>query len=172
MTNIIAYRRRHKQFSIPGGPLSLVCVLPVLSVLGCVFYHEQVIDHGTPISEAAIKQLVIGRTGRSEVFKLLGPPHSIFRGQVELQQGAVAGVQPFGLGAYYMHLGNRFLTTLAERQYAVLYRFRQSTSSASATTVILVATGRQTVKISADELLLLFNQDNDLLEDVAYRKET
>jgi hypothetical protein len=171
--NGTAGRQLHpRKRALYGVHLSIACTLGVVAFSGCIGVHEQVTEVGVPVSEEKIKQFVIGRTTRSEVFQSLGPPHSIFRGQVELQQGDVGGIQPMGLGAYYLALGNRHLATLSERQYAVLYRFRQSSSSANVTSFVIVAAGRQTIKIRSDELLLLFNDDTHLLEDVAYRKET
>jgi hypothetical protein len=60
--------------------------ISIIIISGCVKMNSTAY-HGIPINETAINEIVIGKTTRSEVFKLLGTPHSIFQGQAEFTEG-------------------------------------------------------------------------------------
>jgi hypothetical protein len=60
-----------------------VLCLPLL--VGCAYWHHDEFETGTRLDESKIGQIVIGKTTRQEVFRMFGPPHSIFTGQVEFQ---------------------------------------------------------------------------------------
>lgn len=65
-------------------PTLLLCGLVLgFATAGC-FRHT--IEKGSEIPDAAVAQLKIGQTTRSDVFKLLGPPHSMFEEQASLSE--------------------------------------------------------------------------------------
>ena len=139
--------------------------ISILMIVGCVqMTRTSTSEHGLPINETRINEIVIGKTTRSDLFKLLGTPHSIFQGQTEF----VEGYSIPAINQYYSHVQNRYLSSLDERHYAFLYRFGK-TSSIS--TCILSSTNSK-IKIRSDEFLLLIDKKTNIVDDVAYRKET
>jgi hypothetical protein len=142
--------------------LTLFGVQLALLAGGCVAHSRVTLKRGVPLDQNAIQRIEIGKSTRSEVFKLMGTPHSMFQGQVELKQAQFTGM------GFYRHLENRFLTTLDDEHYAMLYRFDKSSTKS---TIVLVVDFTN-ISIQTDELLLLLNRKTDVVDDVAYRKET
>jgi hypothetical protein len=133
---------------------------PVL-VSGCILFGGGSTE-GIPIDPTKVDQIVIGKTTRSEVYKLFGTPHSQFQGRAEFIQGSLRG--------YFSHTENRILESIDENHYAMLY---QSTSTEQKSfTGILAVVGIQktTIAIHSDELLLLLDKKTNIVTDVAYRK--
>jgi hypothetical protein len=123
-------------------------------------YSRTTVTTGRPLDEKAIGGIVIGQTTRSDIFKALGAPHSIFQGQAEFTEAKLLPL--------YFHSQNRYLSTIDDRHYALLYRFG---TGRTATTLILVVSDTK-VDIRSDEVLLMMNRQTDVVEDVAYRRET
>ena len=86
-------------------------VLP-LSVLvlvaGCAEYSRTTITRGRLIEEATVSRIVIGRTTRSEVFSMLGAPHSIFEGQVQFHEAESIQFDPT---LFYRYAEQRYLSS-------------------------------------------------------------
>jgi hypothetical protein len=140
----------------------------LLLLSGCLSYSNMTVTKGKPLNQSGINQIVVGRTTRSDVFKLMGAPHSIFQGQVEFKRSEFLSDYSWS----YFDSENRFLTSLGDKHYAMLYRFGRS-SGTSVGIAPLVVTYRNTdVAIQSDELLLFFNKQTDVIENVAYRGET
>ena len=70
-----------------------IWLLPYISLLvGCSSYSTKIdmtAEVGNPIDENAVQEITIGETTRSEVFALLGTPHSIFQDQAELRPASL-----------------------------------------------------------------------------------
>ena len=127
---------------------------------GCVRYETGSVEVGRPISAGDVRQIEIGKTTRSDVFKLLGTPHSIFEGTAQFLENRSM--------TFYSHSANRYLTSINPWHYAMLYRFARDAYSHR----FMVVSGRTSVQIKTDELLLLVNKDTNVVEDLAYRPET
>jgi len=144
-----------------GAVLATVC--------GCFSYSTTTVEKGKPLDQAAISRIVIGQTTRSDVFALLGTPHSVFEGQVEFREDQGVGFDPH---LFYSYKDNRYLSSIDGQHYAMLYRF----GKASGTTVVLapvVVTYRGAdARINTDELLLLVDKTTNVVDDVAYRQDT
>lgn len=125
-------------------------------------------EHGSPIDEDKLNSIVIGKTTRSDVFKLLGTPHSMFQGQAEFQEGYVV----FSLGQFYSHNQNRYLSSLDDQHYALLYRYGTTSSKSTLTYIMLNTSSNTRIRIRNDELLILFDKATDVVSDIAYLKET
>jgi hypothetical protein len=143
-----------------------VTLLLCAASLASCGYHGVSVKKGSPISDEAVAQLKIGETSRADVFKLLGPPHSMFEEQASLAE--FHAFRFFGPGGPGVAQGEtRQLGSLSRDQYALLYRF----ASASASSAFVVVVGQTNVKIGADELLLLFNRNTNILQELAYRRD-
>lgn len=143
-----------------------LCLTSIIIVMisGCGSYSNVTVNKGRPIDENKIKQIVLGKTTRSDVFDLLGTPHSMFQGQVEFKNAELIGL--------YLHVENRYLTSLDDRHYAMLYRFSKSLSETIGIFTIVIVTRDTQISLKLDELLVLINIESNIVEDVAYRKET
>ncbi|HXK30285.1 MAG TPA: hypothetical protein VJ646_18725 [Candidatus Binatia bacterium] len=143
----------------------LICVSVFLVGLpGCVAHHSTTIEVGKSPDERAVSQITIGKTTRSDLFRTLGTPHSIFQGQVEFKKTQLVG--------FFLHSENRFLTTWNDKQYAVLYRAGKVEGREVVVSAVIITVGNTNVKVQSDELLLFLNKDTHIVEDFAYRKET
>jgi hypothetical protein len=141
--------------------------IALLAMCGCASTHVTT-ELGSPIDDQAVSQIVIGKTTRSEVFKLLGTPHSIFEGQAEFQEGYAT----YMMGEYYSYLENRHLSGINDRQYAILYRFRKTATNSSTKVGVVVNWKNVATTIKTDELLIFVDKETDIVADVAYRPET
>jgi hypothetical protein len=143
------------------GKMILLQILSISIVVGCASM-KMTAEVGDKIDEDAVQQMVIGKTTRSDVFALLGTPHSIFENQAEFTEGySVMG---------FSTVQNRYLSSLGDDRYALLYRFAETSSKSTLGYVVFVSFWDTQIKVGSDELLLLFSKDTDILEDVAYRK--
>lgn len=141
---------------------SLLLFIVLFSLSGC-FKYNMTVERGAPLNDEAIKEIVIGKTTRSDIFKLLGTPHSIFHNQAEFTEGySIMG---------YSTVQNRYLSSLDENHYAFLYRFGKASSKTTRGVAVVVNVANTQVKIASNELLLLINKETDIVDDVSYRKE-
>ena len=143
-----------------GDVLLWIAVL-LTSMSGCVVMSGK-IEEGKQIDEAKVNQIVIGKSRRSDVYKLFGTPHSQFRGQVEFIEGRV--------GVFFSHVGNRYLSSLDDNHYAMLYRFTTSQVGIVMGSIVVVMFQNVKETIKSDELLLLLDKETNIVVDVAYRK--
>jgi hypothetical protein len=124
------------------------------------------VEVGRPIGESALSQIVIGETTRSDLFRLFGPPHSIFQGQAELTE--------FVGDRFYSYEQSRSLSSLEDEHYAMLYQFAEvSGEYQERQTLILThlrGRGKSRLTLEADELLLFINRETNVVDDVAYPK--
>lgn len=146
--------------------LARLCAIIVMTSSCAYSTHDISVKKGIPIDQSAINQIVIGKTTRSDVFKLLGTPHSIFHGQVEV--GFVEGEAV----PYYSYIENRPLSSIDDKHYALLYRFGKLSAKSTSKTITIVHYRNTQVSIKSNELLLFINKETDIVDDVAYRKET
>lgn len=137
-----------------------ICTAVALTMSVACSYSRLNVQSGRPLDEQAIKRIVIGQTTRSDVFNLLGTPHSMFQGQVEFREAQLLPL--------YLHNENRYLSSIDDVHYAVFYRFSKSLS----TSTLVVVVSNSAVRIMSDELLLLLNRNTNVVDDVAYRKDT
>jgi hypothetical protein len=140
----------------------ILIVSPLIFMNGCLMVTSTTIEEGRPIDEAKVKQIVIGQTKRRDVYELFGPPHSQFQGQVEFKEGSLRG--------FFSHIENRYLSSLDDRHYAMLYRFVTSKAEFTGGTAVVVTLANTKGTIKSDELLLLLEKETDMVVDVAYRK--
>ena len=145
---------------------------------GCVGYSSSKVIRGKPIDEAAVGRIEIGKTTRSELFRDLGPPHSIFKGQVELHDTdamLLLGSMPlhlFPYHEYYSHSENRYLSSVDDLHYAMLYKFSELSGRNTRASIFVVTVSDTELKIATDELLLLIDSKTHVVDDVAYRNAT
>jgi len=137
-------------------------VVLLASVSGCLFFGDGKMEEGKPIDEAKVNQIIIGKTKRSDIYQLLGTPHSQFQGQVELKEGSLRG--------FFSHTENRYLSSLDDNHYAMLYQFTTLKVRIAGGFAIVVAFRNTEGTIKSDELLLLLEKGTDIVVDVAYRK--
>ncbi len=141
--------------------------ISIIMISSCVKMYTTA-EHGIQMNETVINEIVIGKTTRSELFKLLGTPHSIFQGQAEFTEG----YSIHSINEYYSHEQNRYLSSIDEGHYAFLYRFGKTSSKSTAVFVVLISSRNTHIKIRSDELLILIDKKTNIVDDVAYRKDT
>jgi len=148
--------------------LSFFAALVLYPLAGCVLYSDTSFERGAPVDPRALAQISIGRTTQSEVFRLLGTPHSMFEGQVRFQEVRAMGV----MDSFFLHKDDRYLTSLDEKHTAMLYRFAQDTGTSVRASAVIVTYQGTNITLKTDELLLLINKDSRVVDDIAYRRET
>lgn len=136
-------------------------LLSVLTLGGC-FVSHRTLKKGTPLAQHALNRIVIGTTTRSEVFELLGPPHSILTGQAEFMDADYLG--------YYSHTLNRQLGSIDDTHYVLLYRYGETQDSFSAA-LLLGEREHFRAQLLYDELLIMIDSKTNLVTDIAYHKE-
>ena len=146
----------------------LLAIMVGVAFVGCI-YTGRTERTGRPFSEDAVDRIIIGKITRSEVIKLLGLPDSVFAGQGRLVDAHYFASGP---GRFYLHIEDRYLTSLDDKHYAALYRFRNLSGQSFAVTLGTLSSGNTAVRIKSDEILLIINKETDIVEDIAYRKET
>lgn len=167
MLRISSYRGVHPFQWVGRAPLVLVVIA---SVFGCVSYSSITEKVNTPIDDSAVRRIVVGETTLSEIYRLFGPPHSIFQGQVELKENKVLPLEP---GMYYSHGSNRYLTSIDENYIAVLYRFGESGGRSLAfAPAPFVAVYRNTeVTLRGNEVLIFVDKAQPhIVRDIAFHK--
>jgi hypothetical protein len=139
------------------------CVFALLVLMSSCFYvgGERVIE-GRRIDPTKVSQIIIGKSSRSNVYQLLGPPHSQFQGQVEFQEGSLRG--------FFAHMENRYLSSLDDNHYVILYRFVTTEGRAVGGTAIVVTIADTKIALKSDELLILLDKATDVVVDMAYIK--
>jgi len=125
-------------------------------------------EFGIPIEEGTIRQIIVGQSTRSDVFRLLGPPHSMFRGEADMKES----YSSVGLHGYFSCTLNRRLSSIDPGQYVLFYKSGRTNTKASEANYIAIKYLDSITKIRSDELLLLLNDKSNIVEDVAYRAET
>ena len=125
-------------------------------------------EFGVPIEEGTISKVIIGQSTRSDVFRLLGPPHSMFRGEADMKES----YSSVGLDGYFSITLNRRLSSIDPNQYILFYKSGHIATKASETNYIAIKYLDSITKIRSDELLLFMNGESNIVEDVAYRVET
>lgn len=130
------------------------------STVGCIFYSKHSVERGKSLDEQAVHRIVIGKTTRTDILNVFGPPHSIFQNQGELLTAERVG--------WYRYVETRMLGSIDEQHYAMLYRFGRS--AARSIVILPVETSDATIK--ADELLIFLNKTSNIVSDVGYRNET
>lgn len=141
--------------------LVLFLLLCISIAAGCGTTNMSV-EAGNRIDESALRKMIIGKTTRSDVFALLGPPHSIFENQSEfVESHSIMG---------YSTVQNRYLSSLDDEHYALLYRSSKASSKSTQGFALVVYFKDTQTKISSSEVLLLFNKETDILDDIAYSK--
>ena len=145
-------------------PLLAALALGLLLASGCgLVFVDSTVEEGKPLNAEKIGQIVIGQTTRSEVFRLIGAPHSMFQGDLEFQEKLV-------LGNFYLHTQKRKLSTLDDQHYAILYRAGKVTGQTRVGYAVLVTIGKEKATIRTDELLLILNKQTNVVEDVGYEQ--
>ena len=133
----------------------------ILIINGCVSISTTA-EIGEPLDVKAIQKIVIGETTKSDIFKTMGTPHSIFQNQAEFTESySIQG---------YSTVQNRQLSAIDDNHYAFLYRFTLSSSITEETNTVFVKIKDTTIRIRTNELLLLFDKRTNIVDDVAYRK--
>ncbi|HXK30284.1 MAG TPA: hypothetical protein VJ646_18720 [Candidatus Binatia bacterium] len=145
----------------------LLAVMFGFAPVGCVYTGRTEIS-GRAFNQDALNQITIGKTTRADVIKLFGLPDSMFVGQARLVDAKYFA----GIGRFYLHIEDRYLTSLDDKHYAVLYRFSKLSGQSHRVTLGTLSSGNTAVRINSDEILLIINKDTDIIEDIAYRKET
>lgn len=156
----------------PQGRLCLAILLLAL-FNSCISYSSMSVEKGKAIDQEAIKQIVIGSSTRSDVFELLGTPHSIFEGQTEFEesQAFLHGGGAHHRSVFYSYKDKRQLKTINESHYAMLYQFSTSSSNSTGLYSIVISYQKSDFVIKSSELLLFLHKKTSIVEDVAYRKE-
>lgn len=144
----------------------LALVLPVLG--GCAFVHSTKLETGNPIDPNAVQRIVIGKSTRSEIFNTFGTPHSIFQNQVEFRTYQALSAP----GGHFEYADTRTLTTWSDKHYGVLYRSGTATSITGTVAVVVVTVGGTRAQIRTRELLLFFDKQTNVVEEVAYTRAT
>ncbi|MCI0560200.1 MAG: hypothetical protein MN733_17060, partial [Nitrososphaera sp.] len=67
---------------------------------------------------------------------------------------------------------NRYLTTLSDDQYAILYRFGESSGKSLMLYPIVIGYQGTDMSVQTDELLLFLNTHTKIVEDVAFPKKS
>ena len=140
---------------------------------GCTHYSARV-EKGQQLDTASIKQIIIDKSTQSDVFKLLGTPHSIIRGKGTIEEAQTLSLGQLGLvpsfGDFYSYKDSRQVS-VDDRHYAMLYRFAKSTGSAAGVHLIVIGFRNADFQFKSDELLLVLDTETNVVTDVAYRKE-
>lgn len=140
----------------------------LLATSGCVSARHKNnlhVEHGSRIDAARVDAIVIGQTTRAELFKWLGPPHSMFKDEAELTSYERVG--------FYSYAKDRHLATFEEGQYALLYRFdktdARSTIRIQGVLGFWKSSADTDISFTGDELLIFLNGDTHVVTDVASR---
>ncbi len=140
----------------------ICCVLAVF-LSGCFVSDKTVVERGRPIDSEKISQIQIGKTTRSEIFSLLGSPNSIIDGRSTMWTGEYLN--------FYGYIESREISSLDDNHYAFLYKFNKSQAKGNLVFVVLVGARKNKVSIKGDELLIIFTKTDNVVEEIAYRKE-
>lgn len=140
----------------------LACGLLVIA--GCITSRTTThVEHGTRIDPRDVAQIVIGQTTRSEIFQEFGTPQSMFRDRADLFRFESVG--------FYSYAQNRVLTTFAEGQYALLYRFDQADTRTRVRVLVfpfvVSAKTNKEAYFTGDELLIFLDTNTNVVTDVA-----
>lgn len=168
-THLVSTTRKNTSF------LAIATVGSILALVSGCYFAGTKVTRGNEIEGAAISRIVIGKTTQRDVFALFGTPHSIFQGQQEFEESQAIGFGHLHPFAFYSHKENRYLSTLNDNQYAILYRFNESSARSLVITlppiVPVIGHANTDITIRTDELLLFLNKDTKIVEDAAYPKQ-
>jgi hypothetical protein len=140
----------------------ILCVVALFQS-ECFISDKTVVERGAPIDSEALSKIQIGKTTRSEIFSLLGSPNSIIDGQSTLWSGELIN--------YYGYIESREISSLDDKHYAFLYKFNKSQAKEKTTFVVIIGARSNKISIKGDELLIIFNKNTNIVEDLAYRQE-
>ena len=101
-----------------------------------------------------------GVTTGNEVMRMLGPPHSIIRGQAQFLE--------VGGGAYFSYTERRQLSSLDDKQYALFYRYGR-TDVRTIGVEFFGERENQRVRHGGEELLVIVDERSDVVVDYATR---
>ncbi|MCI0557022.1 MAG: hypothetical protein MN733_00890 [Nitrososphaera sp.] len=152
--------------------MAIMVVVGMLGFTNGCYYASTTITRGKGLEEAALTRIVIGKTTQSDLFKLFGTPHSIFQGQQEFKESQAIGFWHLHPFTFYSYKEDRYLTTLRDDQYAILYRFSESAGQSLMLHGIVIGYQGTDMRIQADELLLFLNKETKIVEDAAYPKQS
>ncbi len=152
--------------------LAIAVASSILAAANGCYYASTTVTRGKSLEAAALNRIVIGKTTQRELFNLLGTPHSIFQGQQEFKESQAIGFRHFHPFAFYSYKENRYLTTLHDDQYAILYRFGESSGKSLMLYPIVIGYQGTDMSIQTDELLLFLNKDTKIVEDAAFPKQS
>lgn len=112
--------RSSARLELPPPGTSLIAILCQLVLAGCVF-SSSTVEIGKPLQDAQAAQIEIGKTTRSDLFRSLGTPHSLFQGQPEFKEKVSTGHETLGAppsfwySEFWSHSNNRYLSSLDDR---------------------------------------------------------
>lgn len=136
----------------------------ILLTSSCIFYAGGSVEKGNPINPDDVARIEVGKTTRSEVFKLLGAPHSIFQGRAEIEEALAFG-PPY---IFVLSKDKRTFDTIDKSLYAMLYWYRKGSMNAFA----LVVFAYTQTEIPNDDFLLFLTKETNIVEEAAYRDQT
>jgi len=154
--------------AIPDHDLRCVSLVPrrVLPVIlafvsGCsISTSTTKIESGTPLNRDFLARIKPGVTTGNEVMRMLGPPHSIIRGQAQFLE--------VGGGAYFSYTERRQLSSLDDKQYALFYRYGR-TDVRTIGVEFFGERENQRVRHGGEELLVIVDERSDVVVDYATR---
>lgn len=136
---------------------------------GCVL-SATTITSGVPLDPVALSQIRLGKTTGTEVMRLLGPPHSIIRGNAQFREAGgldyPAPSGPLSSRGYYSYAKDRQFSSLDDKHYALFYKYGK-TRARSRGFRIAGITGRREVRVGGEELLIILDVERDVVTDVA-----
>jgi hypothetical protein len=135
-------------------------LLVILAFVGGCSVSTKKIESGTPLNRDLLAQIKPGVTTGSEVMRMLGPPHSIIRGQAEFLE--VSG------GVYESHVERRRLSSLDDKQYALFYRYGR-TDVHTIGVEFIGESESQRVRHGGEELFVIVDEQSDVVVDYATR---
>jgi hypothetical protein len=118
------------------------------------------IESGTPLNRDSLARIKPGVTTGNEVMRMLGPPHSIVRGQAEFLE--------VGGGAYFSYAERRQLSSLDDEHYALFYRYGRTDVRSRSVDVVGERETRR-VRHGGEELLVIVDERSDVVVDYATR---
>lgn len=86
----------------------LLGVLAAALLCGCASYWRSDVVRGTALDAKAIQRIIVGKTTRDDVFRLLGPPRSILYSQAEFEHSTSVQLGP-GQRTFYSVTENRYV---------------------------------------------------------------
>lgn len=144
----------------------LLGMLALALLSACGYWRSDQV-RGDPLDQEAVRRIVIGKTTRDDVFRLLGPPRSIVDGQADFERSISI---PWGAGerTVYSVTENRFLRSVGDDYYVMVYRYDKV--SGRGLVITPGGTGYRDIDLTVrgDELLVIMRKDTGVVADIAY----